>query len=82
MTGWSSYSTGVVEPTVSEPDEPGITPAVSGRRPPETAESDSGPDEGNDVQSDPAKGGQDRSDWTDEGGATDEGPANEGDQTQ
>jgi cation diffusion facilitator family transporter len=68
--------------TVSEPDEPGITPAVSGKRPPETTESDSGPDEGNDVQSDPAKGAEDRSDWTDEGGATAEGAADEGDRTQ
>jgi hypothetical protein len=28
-----------------------------------------------DVDSDPAKGAEDRSDWSDEGGATPEGPA-------
>ena len=36
---------------------------------PETTQSDSGPDGREDVQSDPAKGADDRSDWSDEGGA-------------
>lgn len=49
---------------------------------PHTSESDSGPEGGKDVQSDPAKGGDDKSDWSDEGGATPTGPADEGDQTQ
>ena len=43
---------------------------------PTTAESGSGPkDTDDDVQSDPAKGSDDRSDWSDEGGATPSGPA-------
>ena len=42
---------------------------------PETTESDSGPEGQEDVQSDPAKGADDRADWSDEGGATQEGPA-------
>jgi hypothetical protein len=37
---------------------------------PKTAESDSGPQGREDVQSDPAKGADDMSDWADEGGAT------------
>jgi hypothetical protein len=37
---------------------------------PTTVESDSGPEGSADVQSDPAKGADDRSDWADEGGAT------------
>jgi hypothetical protein len=37
---------------------------------PKTTESDSGPTGQKDVQSDPAKGADDRSDWADEGGAT------------
>ena len=32
-----------------------------------------------DVQSDPAKGAEDRSDWSDEGGATPSGPAEDTD---
>ena len=44
---------------------------------PKTSQSDSGPEGREDVQSDPAKGAGDRSDWSDEGGATDEGPAEE-----
>jgi hypothetical protein len=55
---------------------------VSNPRPPKTAESDSGPEGVEDVQSDPAKGADDRADWTDEGGATETGPADEGDPTQ
>jgi hypothetical protein len=42
---------------------------------PKTAESASGPEGRKDVESDPAKGADDRSDWTDEGGATADGPA-------
>ncbi|WP_264068572.1 hypothetical protein [Mycolicibacterium komossense] len=37
---------------------------------------DSAPD---DVDSDPAKGADDRTDWADEGGATAEGPASDTD---
>ncbi len=37
---------------------------------PKTTESDAGPAGGEDAQSDPAKGAGDRSDWSDEGGAT------------
>jgi cation diffusion facilitator family transporter len=68
--------------TVSEPDESGTSVDVSQARPPKTTESDSGPDDRKDVQSDPAKGAGDRADWSDEGGATETGPADEGDQTQ
>jgi hypothetical protein len=49
---------------------------------PKTAASDSGPEGAEDVQSDPAKGSDEKSDWTDEGGATPTGPADEGDETQ
>jgi hypothetical protein len=43
---------------------------------PETAESDVGPQGADDdAQSDPAKGTEDRTEWTDEGGATPSGPA-------
>lgn len=42
---------------------------------PKTSESASGPEGKEDVQSDPAKGSDDRSDWADEGGATESGPA-------
>ena len=42
---------------------------------PETTESDSGPEGATDVQSDPAKGADDKADWSDEGGATEDGPA-------
>ena len=41
---------------------------------PKTTESDSGPEGAKDVQSDPAKGADDKSDWSDEGGATETGP--------
>ena len=61
--------------TVSEPDEAGITAGVSTE--PKTSESDSGPEGAEDVQSDPAKGADDRSDWSDEGGATPTGPADD-----
>jgi cation diffusion facilitator family transporter len=54
--------------TVSEPDEPGNSPSVSTE--PKTSESHSGPEGAEDVQSDPAKGAEDRTDWSDEGGAT------------
>jgi hypothetical protein len=40
---------------------------------PTTEESDAGPKGAEDVQSDPAKGADDRTDWSDEGGATPEG---------
>jgi hypothetical protein len=40
---------------------------------PKTSASDSGLEGREDVQSDPAKGADDRSDWADEGGATDDG---------
>ncbi|WP_173010053.1 hypothetical protein [Mycolicibacterium sp. P9-64] len=46
---------------------------------PKTTQSDAGPDGAEDVQSDPAKGADEKSDWSDEGGATDEGPAGESD---
>jgi hypothetical protein len=42
---------------------------------PETTSSETGPEGAQDVQSDPAKGAEDRSDWSDEGGATPQGPA-------
>ncbi len=43
---------------------------------PKTTSSNSGPEGAeDDVQSDPAKGAEDRSDWTDEGGAAPDGPA-------
>ncbi len=46
------------------------------RNKPETAESDAGaPGADDDVLSDPAKGTDDRADWSDEGGATPSGPA-------
>jgi hypothetical protein len=46
---------------------------------PETTESDAGADGAeDDVVSDPAKGADEKSDWSDEGGAT----ADEGDQPQ
>ena len=67
--------------TVSEPDETGTTAGMSGDSP-KTTESDTGPEGVKDVQSDPAKGSDDKSDWSDEGGATETGPADEGDQTQ
>ena len=59
--------------TVSEPDDAGIAVLVTSD--PKTSESDSGPTGAPDVQSDPAKGAEDRSDWADEGGATPTGPA-------
>jgi cation diffusion facilitator family transporter len=62
--------------TVSEPDDGGKTVYVSGKEP-NTSESDSGPEGGEDVQSDPAKGADDRTDWSDEGGATPTGPADD-----
>ena len=37
------------------------------------------PDAEDDVQSDPAKGADERSDWSDEGGATPTGPAGDTD---
>jgi len=43
---------------------------------PKTTESDAGADGArDDVMSDPAKGAEDRSDWSDEGGATPDGSA-------
>ena len=42
---------------------------------PQTSDSDSGPEGAKDVQSDPAKGAEGQSDWSDEGGATPTGPA-------
>jgi hypothetical protein len=42
---------------------------------PETTESDTGPDGHEDVVSDPAKGADEKSDWSDEGGATPDGAA-------
>jgi hypothetical protein len=44
---------------------------------PKTSQSGAGPAGAEDVQSDPAKGGGEKSDWSDEGGATPEGPAEE-----
>jgi hypothetical protein len=50
---------------------------------PETADSGEGAQGADgDVQSDPAKGSDDRADWSDEGGATPSGPADTGDNTQ
>jgi hypothetical protein len=47
---------------------------------PTTSESDVGPTGADDdVQSDPAKGTDDRVDWSDEGGATPSGPAEDTD---
>jgi hypothetical protein len=47
---------------------------------PRTAESDAGAaGADDDVQSDPAKGSDDRVDWSDEGGATPSGPAEDTD---
>ena len=47
---------------------------------PKTADSDVGPEGADDdVQSDPAKGSDDRADWSDEGGATPSGPAQDTD---
>jgi hypothetical protein len=39
------------------------------------------PDTADDVESDPAKGAGDRSDWSDEGGATPNGPAEDTDES-
>lgn len=44
---------------------------------PTTSDSDSGPQGAEDVQSDPAKGAEEGSDWSDEGGATPTGPADD-----
>jgi len=49
---------------------------------PKNIASDSGPEGAKDVQSDPAKGADGASDWSDEGGATETGPADTGDRTQ
>ncbi|MET0757770.1 MAG: hypothetical protein ABWY39_07410 [Mycobacterium sp.] len=47
---------------------------------PITADSDVGPEGAeDDVQSDPAKGGDEKADWSDEGGATPSGPAQDTD---
>ena len=54
--------------TVSEPDDAGIAILVSPD--PETSDSKTGPAGAEDVQSDPAKGADNGSDWSDEGGAT------------
>ena len=42
-----------------------------------SVESDSSPEGQEDVQSDPAKGAEHRSDWSDEGGATQTSPADD-----
>ncbi|WP_194815962.1 hypothetical protein [Nocardia sp. XZ_19_385] len=48
---------------------------------PKTTDTGNGTDKADDdVQSDPAKGSDDRSDWADEGGATPSGPAGDQDQ--
>jgi hypothetical protein len=50
---------------------------------PETADSDVGPKNADDdVVSDPARSAGSSGDWSDEGGATDSGPADTGDHTQ
>jgi hypothetical protein len=50
---------------------------------PETSPSEAGAKGADDdVQSDPAKGTDDRVDWSDEGGATPSGPADTGDHAQ
>jgi hypothetical protein len=46
---------------------------------PKTTRSDAGPEGAQDVQSDPARGADDRADWADEGGATSEGAATDED---
>jgi cation diffusion facilitator family transporter len=58
--------------TVSEPDDGG-KPLFVNDTGPKTTESDAGPKGAEDVQSDPAKGSDDRTDWSDEGGAPSEG---------
>jgi hypothetical protein len=46
--------------------------------PPDTAETDAGASGADDdVLSDPSKGSEDRADWSDEGGATPSGPADD-----
>lgn len=62
--------------TVSEPDDGGKSVYVSDTNP-KTSESDAGPKGSEDVQSDPAKGADEKSDWSDEGGATPTGPADD-----
>ena len=54
--------------TVSEPDDAGITSPVS-TPDPKTTQSESGPEGREDVMSDPAKGAEEGTDWSDEGGA-------------
>jgi hypothetical protein len=50
---------------------------------PKTNESSAGAEGAeDDVQSDPAKGTDDRAEWSDEGGAMEGGPADTGDHTQ
>ncbi|MEV6277793.1 hypothetical protein [Nocardia sp. NPDC051832] len=50
---------------------------------PKTTDTGNGPDKADDdVQSDPAKGSGDRSDWSDEGGATPTDPADTGDRPE
>ena len=44
---------------------------------PKTTQTDTGPDGSADVVSDPAKGADEQSDWSDEGGATPSVPATE-----
>jgi cation diffusion facilitator family transporter len=60
--------------TVSEPDDAGSTAQMTT---PDTTESGSGPEGGKDVQSDPAKDDGGTADWSDEGGATETGPADD-----
>ena len=55
--------------TVSEPDDGGKSVYVTDTNHPKTSESDSGPTGREDVQSDPAKGAEQGTDWADEGGA-------------
>ena len=62
-----------------EPTHAGYPSPVSKDKP-KTADSDVGPEGADDdVQSDPAKGSEDRADWSDEGGATPSGPAQDTD---
>lgn len=63
--------------TVSEPDDAGNRARMTtpDSTTPDTTESGSGPEGSRDVQSDPAKDDGDTADWSDEGGATETGPA-------
>lgn len=62
----------------SKPSENGY-PSPMTSHAPHTEPGGSGDNKQDDVESDPAKGADDRSDWSDEGGATPSGPAGDSD---